>query len=207
MSIVDGGPGTAGLVSRVQNILLRPQEEWQRIDAEPATVQSLFMGYAVPLAAIPAVCGLVGQFLVLHNIMAAAVFAILGYVLGLAGVFLFGFIIDALAPSFGSTKNQVQAMKAAVYSGTATWVGGVFLLIPIVGGILALIAALYGLYLLFVGLPIMMKTPADKAVVYVIVAIVCDAVIYMIIGGIVGAIVGSIVASALMAAGAAAALH
>src|SRR6185436_16388570 len=92
MSVVDGGPGSAGLVSRIQNLLLNPRAEWEKIDAEPATVQGLFTGYAMILAAIPAVGGLIGQFLVLHNIVAAVVFAAISYVLGLVGTFVFGFI-------------------------------------------------------------------------------------------------------------------
>ena len=42
------------LVDRVKNILLSPRTEWPVIDAEPATVASLYTGYIMPLAAIPA---------------------------------------------------------------------------------------------------------------------------------------------------------
>ena len=66
-----------------------------------------------------------------------------------------------LAASFDGQKNQVQAMKAAVYSSTATWVAGVLNVIPVLG-ILALIASVYGLYILWLGLPKLMKVPAEK---------------------------------------------
>src|SRR5437870_12481426 len=71
MSVVEGGPSSAGLVARVQNILLKPKEEWAVIDKEAATVQGLFTGYAMLLAAIPAVASVIGQFLLLHNTIAA----------------------------------------------------------------------------------------------------------------------------------------
>ena len=45
--------------------------------------------------------------------------AILQYLLSLASVFVLALIIDALAPTFGGTKNQVQALKVAAYSNTA----------------------------------------------------------------------------------------
>lgn len=203
MSVVDGGPGSAGLVARVQNLLLKPQEEFAKIDGEAATIQSLFMGYAIPLAAIPAVGGFIGQFLVTHNIMVGLAFAVLSYVLNLAGTFVFGLIVEALAPSFGAAKDRIQAMKTVVYASTAAWVGGVFQIIPILGGILALLAAVYSLYLLFVGLPKLMKAPEDRAVTYTIVAIVCDVVLYLVIGGIIGAVTASIIGGAMLAGAAA----
>src|SRR5260221_1808939 len=100
MSVVEGGPNTAGLIARVQNILLKPQAEGLVIEKEPATVQGLFTGYPVILAAIPAVASAIGQFLLLHNPVAAVVSALLGYVLGLVGVFVTGFIINDLASRF-----------------------------------------------------------------------------------------------------------
>ena len=52
------------------------------------------------------------------------VIAVISYVASLIGVFILGFIIDALATSFDAEKNAVQAMKLAVYSYTAGWVAG-----------------------------------------------------------------------------------
>ena len=41
------------LVDRVKNILLQPKEEWLAIDRESHTVQGLYTGYVLILAAIP----------------------------------------------------------------------------------------------------------------------------------------------------------
>jgi hypothetical protein len=204
MSVVEGGPNTAGLIARVQNILLKPQSEWVVIDKEAATVQGLFTGYAVILAAIPAVASAIGQLLLLHNPIAAVITGVLGYVFGLAGVFVTGFIINALAPSFGGAPDQVQAMKVAVYASTAAWVAGVLNIIPFLG-VLAIIGALYSLYLFYLGAPMLMKVPQDKAVGYVIVVIVVDLVVYFAIGMLVGAIVAMTAVGAMV--GGAAALH
>ena len=43
------------LLDRVKSILLAPRPTWQVIDSESATVGSLYTGYVIPLAAIPAV--------------------------------------------------------------------------------------------------------------------------------------------------------
>ena len=52
MTSLDGPVSSRGLVDRVKNILLSPKTEWERIDAEPATVKGLYTGYAMILAAI-----------------------------------------------------------------------------------------------------------------------------------------------------------
>ena len=118
MSVV-GGASTTGLVTRVQNIIMKPAAEWDVIAPEPATVAGLYTGYACILAAIPAIASILGTFLFLHwAILPIIVIAVLGYVAQLLGVFISAFVIDALAPSFGAQKNQIQALKLTVYSAT-----------------------------------------------------------------------------------------
>ena len=55
------------LVDRVKNILLSPRTEWPVIDAEPATVASLYTGYIMPLAAIPVICQAIGMSMIGMN--------------------------------------------------------------------------------------------------------------------------------------------
>jgi hypothetical protein len=172
------------LVDRAKNILINPRAEWQVIDAEQTSVGDLFRGYAVPLALIPAVCSLIGfaWLGVFHYSMAGLIVsAFVRYVLALVGVYVLGLVIDALAPSFGGAKNPTQAMKVAVYSSTAGWVGGIFLLVPFLG-ILGLLLAIYGLYLLWLGLPVLMRAPADRATTYTVVVVLVMIAIYIVIG-------------------------
>ena len=160
-----------GLVARVQNILMRPKLEWPVIAAEYATPRSLFARYAMLLAAIGPVASLIGgQLFPIHifgSVMRTPVVggllgAIVTWGLSLLSVFVLGLIIDALAPTFNGTRDKVQAMKVAVYSMTAAWVASIFNLFPALawlGGLLGL----YGFYLLYLGLPTVMKAPQDKA--------------------------------------------
>jgi hypothetical protein len=188
------------LITRVKGILLNPKAEWAIIEREFATVPTLFSRYAMILAAIGPICGLIGSVVFVHApLIGALVGAVLGYALSLAGVFILGVLIDALAPSFGGTKDRVAAMKVAVYSSTASWVGGVFGLIPMLA-IIGAIFGLYGLYLLYLGLPSLMKAPQDKAVVYTVVVVIIAVVIWMIIGAIIGAVMASFIGAAALAA-------
>jgi Yip1-like protein len=185
------------LVDRVKAILLMPKNAWATIDSEPATVGSLYTGYAIPLAAIPAVAGFIGLSVIGIGVLGSRLkvpmgtgltWAVVQYIGALVGVFVLALIIDALAPSFGGQKNQIQALKLAVYSATASWLAGIFNLIP--GLAILGILGLYSLYLLFLGLPVLMKAPAEKALGYTIVVVISAVVIFMVIGMIASRAVG-----------------
>ncbi len=181
------------LVSRVKYILTRPKFEWPVIDAESASIKGLFTSYAVILAAIPAVATIVGQIAFGHRGLVGPVLAgALSYVLSLISVYILGLIIDALAPTFGGTKNPVKAMQVAVYSMTAAWVAGVLNVLPMLAWLAGLLG-LYGFYLMYLGLPTLMKTAADKALGYTIVVVVAAIILNVIVFAIVGAVIASFV--------------
>ena len=177
------------LVQRAKNIVLSPNTEWGVIETEPATTGGLLTGYAVPLAAIGAVAGFIGSALIGTTLpfvghyrtpmMAALVGAIVAFGMALVGVFVLSLIIDALAPTFGAQKNQIQALKVAVYSYTPAWLAGVLNIVPLLG-ILGIFAAFYGMYLLYLGLPRLMKAAQDKALPYTVVVIVSAIVVSVV---------------------------
>jgi len=204
MSVVNPGPvGSTSLVDRVKNILMSPKTEWERIDVEPATTQGLFTGYAMILAAIPAIAQVIGSFFPIcvlgvcmhRNPIFAIVGGVLAYVLSLVGVFVISLIANELAPSFGGQKNPVQAQKLVIYSWTAAWLAGVFAIIPMLA-ILGIVG-LYSFYLLYVGASPVMKVPADKSIGYVAVTVVVGIIVY----AVVGMVVGSVMAMGMIGAG------
>src|SRR5260221_352543 len=135
MEEIGSGPaGSPGLVERVKAILLKPNEEWPKIDIESATIPDLYRGYVVPLAAIGPVCSLIGALVFGYtffgitfrpSIGGAVAAAVFQYVMALVMVYVLAVIIDVLAPNFQGTPNRIQAFKAAAYSMTAGWVAGV----------------------------------------------------------------------------------
>lgn len=190
MSVVEPGSASAGLVARVKGILLKPTETWDVIDREPATINGLYTGYVMILAAIPAVAGLIGilafgigafGITIRPSPVWLIVQAVLQYGLGLAMVYVMALIIETLAPNFGGTKDRMQAFKVAAYAPTASWVAGIFGLVPALS-VIALLGGLYSLFLLYKGLPKLMKTPEDKALPYTAVVIVVAIVVSIVIG-------------------------
>jgi Yip1 domain len=169
------------LVDRVKNILLNPKGEWPIIAGEATTTQALYTGYIMILAAIGPVAFMI-RSLGFGGI--GIVEAIITYILSLIMVYVVALIADMLAPTFGGEKNMMQSLKLVAYSCTATWLAGIFHLLGLLGGLLSLVALCYALYTFFLGVPAMKKCPADKAVPYTVVVVVC----VLVLGAIIGAL-------------------
>jgi len=198
------------LIARVKAILTTPKTEWPVIAAEPATVADLYKNYIIWLAAIPAICQFIkGSFLgsgvfgivVRTPVGMGITMMVLGYVLTLVVVYLVALIVDALAPSFGGQKNQVQALKAVAYSWTAGWAAGIGALVPWLGVLIGLAGVVYGIYLLYLGLPATMKCPTEKSGGYTAVSIIIAIVLSWIVGIVVFTVGGG--SAMMMGAGSA----
>lgn len=179
------------LVERVKKILTDPSAEWSRIDDESTTTGDLYTGYIIPLSAIGPVAMVIGLGLFgvsmplvgtvrlpLAQVLTQAVVA---YGLGLVAVYVLAWIINLLAPTFGGTTNMGQALKVAAYAATAGWVGGLFQVIPALS-LLGLLAGLYSLYLLWLGLPVLMKAPSEKSLGYTVSVVVSAIVLFAVTG-------------------------
>jgi hypothetical protein len=195
MTVEPTSSGAPGLVDRAKNILLSPKAEWAKIASEPADINRLYVGYLVPLLALAAVCEFIGMSLIGVSffgttfrvpMVAGLVGAVIRVVVGVVGVYVLAFIINALAPSFGSQQDMGQAQKLAVYSSTAGLLAGVFAIYPPLA-VLGLLG-LYSFALLYFGLEPLMKTPEDKRIAYTLVIIVVAIVVFLVIGVVVGAV-------------------
>src|SRR3954471_2019121 len=162
--------------NRAKGILLASETEWPEIEKEPGTPAWLFTHYVVWLAAIPPIASFIGGSLIGITVPPMGTFrvplfagllgAVIAYLLSFVIVGAVAIIIDQLAPRFGGRKDFASALKVAVYCFTPYWVGGIFGLIAGTR-FLAYVIALFGVYLLSLGLPRLMRSPSDKTVGYV----------------------------------------
>lgn len=188
------------IVERVKNICVTPRTEWPVIASEPTPSASLITGYVLPLAAIGAAAGFIGGSVVGQSLPFIGTFrvpvatglgiAVYAVVVAIVGVFVLSLVIDALAPTFGGERNREQALKVAVYSYTPAWIAAVFQIVPTLL-ILALVGALYGFYLLYLGLPRLMKSPEEKTIPYTVVVVVCAIVVTIVLMAIGNTLVGT----------------
>jgi len=187
------------LQARVTNILKDPKREWPVIAAEPTTTEKLYSSYIAPLAAIPAIATFIGYSIVglslpfvgtvRVGIIRGLVSAFVSYVVSLVLVYVAAMVIDWLAQKFESTPNQIQALKLVAYSYTAVWVAGVVMVIPALV-MLGVLGGLYSIYLFYVGLPVMMKTPESQVVPYMAVSAVSVIVMGIILAMMTAAVTG-----------------
>ena len=181
------------LVDRVKNILITPKTEWEVINGEVATPQSLLISYVGPLAIVGACGSLLRAFLFAGTwgMKYFIITAIIGLIASLVAYFITVIVVDMLAPSFGSEKNMGKSAQLVAYSGTPSYIGALLSFIPIIGWLIALAAWAYGIYLMYLGIGPLKKTPEDKKVIYMIVAFLIMIVLYFVIVAILGAILFS----------------
>jgi len=74
----------------------------------------------------------------------------------------------------------VQALKVAAYASTPMWLSGFFSIYARLAMVGVIVSA-YSLYLLFVGLPIVMKVPQDRSMGYTAVVIIAAVVIFLLV--------------------------
>lgn len=183
------------LQERVTRILKQPKSEWSVIEAEQTDTATLYKSYIAPLAAIPAVCGFIGLVVVgvtmpfvghyRWGVLSAFRMELFQYIGQLLSVFVCAVVVAKLAPKFGSQENQLQALKLVAYASTPVWVAGVLNLVPMLA-FLIIFAALYSVYLFYLGVPVLMKTPQDKVIPYMLVSVLVIIVVYILISMVLG---------------------
>jgi Yip1 domain len=188
------------IVARAKRLLVTPNTEWPVIAAEPASVRGLYSGYIVIMAAIPAIAHFIKSSLIGYGGFGVTVRTpffggllgmVVTYLLSLFVLYVVSLIVNALAPTFGATRDPIQALKVTAYAWTASWVASIFVILPWLGWLIALAGAIYSIYLLYLGLPYTMKCPPDKAAGYTALTVVITVVLTWIVAAIIGVAIGT----------------
>ena len=161
------------VIARVRAILQTPRTEWAVIEGERDAPVELYTRYVAPLGAIPPVARFLGEWLVGgYTTMRWSFFgALFVYAAMFAAVYLVAAVINELAPRFGVARNFSQSLKLSVYSYIPAWLAGIFLLVP--GLSFLMLLGVYGVYLLWTGLPPLMRVPEENAPLYVAIVAAC----------------------------------
>jgi hypothetical protein len=180
------------ILSRAYGLFSDPKKEWDQIRAEETTIPNILVGYVAPLAAIPPVFGVLGEYIFGRRI-GEAVFrpeigeAVIGvavtWIVTVALVFLLGLLIDVLADNFDGERNDLGAQKVAAYSLTPAFLSGVCSLWPPLWWI-SLFALGAMVWLMYRGLPIIMKAPAERALGYAATVTIAAAVAFIVLFGL-----------------------
>jgi hypothetical protein len=169
------GRTPASIVDRVKTLLRAPAAAWPAIADAPVSPYHLVTGYVAPLAAIGAVALFIGQVAfgepvpllgrVRADVATGLAAALLLLAFAVIAVLAESALVNALAPHFGGQRDALRARKLVAYSHTPVWLAGIVNAFPGLWPLLPL-AALDGLYLGYIGLPILMRCPPARALPY-----------------------------------------
>lgn len=181
------------LVADTKLILTNPRAAWGVIEARGTPARDAVVNHLMPLALIPAVAQFIGS-----SVIGVQVFGTtyrvpflrgligipLSFLVMVASALILAAILRALAPRFGGTQDWDRAVSLVAYGSTAALVGGIFAIVPMLS-ILGLIAAMYAIYTLYLGLLPMMHIDAARRGVYLVIslilAFICNMVLSLVL--------------------------
>jgi hypothetical protein len=187
------------ILSRAYGLLREPKKEWQQIKAEETTIPNILLGYVAPLAAVPPICGLIGAYVFGLNyggvdlrpaLDDALIGALVSFVASVAMVFALGILINATVENFAGDRNDLAAQKVAAYAMTPAFLSGVFSLWPPLWW-LSLIAIAASVFLLYRGLPALMKTPEDQALGYTATVAIAGMIAFVVLFSLSSCVTGA----------------
>lgn len=185
------------IINTAKQFIVNPKLEWEVAKQDPNSAQQHVMKYVLPLALISAIAIFIGVGLIGYRVLGYRVQsvsgglaqAIMSLVSILIGVYLSGFVIHKLAPTFNTSVSLDKAVKLVGFSYTAILLAGILNIFPPLT-FLTFLGGLYSLYILYIGFQPMTNVSDEKSTSYFIVSLLVIVAIYVIIGIILAGIIG-----------------
>ena len=158
------------VLRRILSLVLVPNQAWDEIAREPASVDVLIRRYIVPLALLAPLATVIGMktfdaswspahgYLVPPEAIWAAgattLFASITSIFLLAGIFVL------IAPMYGSSRDYPSALKVATYGAVPVLVAGALLFLPVMV-MVSMVALCHTLFLYWIGVRRVLDVPED----------------------------------------------
>ena len=158
------------VLRRILSLVLVPNQAWDEIAREPASVDVLIRRYIVPLALLAPLATVIGMktfdaswspahgYLVPPEAIWAAgattLFA------SIASIFLLAGIFGLIAPMYGSSRDYPSALKVATYGAVPVLVAGALLFLPVMV-MVSMVALCHTLFLYWIGVRRVLDVPED----------------------------------------------
>lgn len=168
------------VLNHVPGLMLQPTQEWHRIHDERMDKDAIFLRQTPLLALIPSLCFYFGvtqigwqlgwsENLMFFTPVAALALALLSYVASLLGVWVFGEAVEWMKQTYTDTPEATDhGMALAVHATTPLFLAGAALVWPNIwfNALMMIAAGCYSAYLIFIGLPILMRISPERAFMY-----------------------------------------
>lgn len=171
------------ILDRILDLLVNPAKEWERVLEENTpdlkSLQQYLLTRVMPVIILNAVAYFVGvafigarhKDLIEKSGLLSPVIAIIASLLLIAAyvaiIIVGGLIIKLVATSFESEVNEINSFKLSAFSLYPLLLVGSLHVIP--GIRIGTFVGSYGIFLLYKGLPILLKTPPEKTAGYTLV--------------------------------------
>ncbi len=161
-------------LERIKKILTSPKTEWNIIASEETTARDVLKSYLIFVALIPAIGSFIGYGVIGYKNMLGVDtslisngvrHALISFVGIIAGTYITAQVLNRLAGKFNSAANFDKAFQLVAYSYSPMCIAGVLYIFPSLGSIAGIIS-MYGLYIFYLGITPMMKTPEEKVTAY-----------------------------------------
>ncbi|MAM89376.1 Yip1 family protein [Allohahella sp. A8] len=166
------------ILEHTLGLFTHPDKEWALIRAKTETPGRLYFQHTLLLALIPAVAAYIGVTQTGWTIGSASAvrlttasglsLCVLFYFAMLSGVYILGRFIDFMAVTYGVDQEAHRGVELAAYAATPMFLAGAVAVYPNVWIVMTvgLLAVAYSVYLLYEGLPILMKIPPERGFMF-----------------------------------------
>jgi len=166
------------ILTHVWGLLSHPDKEWEAIGAESCTVGNCYLRHVLLLAAVPAVSAFIGvsQFgwqigavaPVKLSFASALMISAVFYVAMLVAVIMMGEFIHWMAQTYDAQAPIERCVVLSAYTATPLFLAGVLALNPVLwlNMLVGLLALAYTIYLLYLGVPIVMRIPKEQGYMF-----------------------------------------
>ena len=166
------------ILTHVWGLFSHPDREWEAIGAESCTIGNCYLRHVLILAALPAVSALVGSTQVGWQIgvgsaiklslPSALIIGAVFYVAMLAAVVTMGEFIHWMASTYDAEAPIERCVVLSAYTATPLFLAGVLTLYPLLwlNMLIGLLALAYTIYLLYLGVPIVMRVPKEQGYMF-----------------------------------------
>jgi hypothetical protein len=181
------------MIKRIINILIKPKEEWENISKENLTQKEIFLKYSCLLALIPAISRIIELSIVgistnyfglifnkKYDIINSVLYAVSGYFLSLLCIYLAAKVSCIMAKFFNANLDFLNSLKVITFSLVPFWLSSIFVVYQPLNYLLIL--SLYGSFLMFWGLKIVMHVPQKNVFTFLMVNLIVLFVLFFIAG-------------------------
>jgi hypothetical protein len=176
------------LAARAKQMILTPVAGWRSIGEERSTAGALLLSYVLPMALIPAAASFIGYGFVgvdgllfrVSGLYWGVAMAINSLITSVTVYWLGTYIVDKMAPGFGAIREQGRSAQLVAYSSTPGWLAGIFYAVPVVQE--GVVLGLYGVYLFYLGIPVLKRMPDDQRVAFTISSAIVIIILRFLIG-------------------------